>query len=129
MSQDQLDILKRALQREKLARKAAEKILEEKSKELFQASQKLKELLNEKSLQLQGVFENIIDAYVVMDINGNILKFNDAATKLFGYDIDNESVNVEDLIFKEDFHYAMSCLLYTSPSPRDKRQSRMPSSA
>ena len=24
---------------------------------------------------------------------------------------------------------AMSCLLYTSPSPRDKRQSRMPSSA
>ena len=28
-------------------------------------------------------------------------------------------------------HYAMacSCLLYTSPSPRDKRQSRMPSSA
>ena len=32
------------------------------------------------------------------------------------------------------FHYELSeqnniCLLYTSPSPRDKRQSRMPSSA
>ena len=26
-------------------------------------------------------------------------------------------------------HIAISCLLYTSPSPRDKRQSRMPSSA
>ena len=25
--------------------------------------------------------------------------------------------------------HEMSCLLYTSPSPRDKRQSRMPSSA
>ena len=25
--------------------------------------------------------------------------------------------------------HAKSCLLYTSPSPRDKRQSRMPSSA
>ena len=25
--------------------------------------------------------------------------------------------------------YSPSCLLYTSPSPRDKRQSRMPSSA
>ena len=25
--------------------------------------------------------------------------------------------------------YIMGCLLYTSPSPRDKRQSRMPSSA
>ena len=27
------------------------------------------------------------------------------------------------------FHGCFSCLLYTSPSPRDKRQSRMPSSA
>ena len=27
------------------------------------------------------------------------------------------------------FHLAGHCLLYTSPSPRDKRQSRMPSSA
>ena len=25
--------------------------------------------------------------------------------------------------------YSLGCLLYTSPSPRDKRQSRMPSSA
>ena len=30
------------------------------------------------------------------------------------------------LIVKE---YPTACLLYTSPSPRDKRQSRMPSSA
>ena len=28
-----------------------------------------------------------------------------------------------------DFVHQLSCLLYTSPSPRDKRQSRMPSSA
>ena len=28
-----------------------------------------------------------------------------------------------------DFHEGYYCLLYTSPSPRDKRQSRMPSSA
>ena len=28
----------------------------------------------------------------------------------------------------EDYHDS-NCLLYTSPSPRDKRQSRMPSSA
>ena len=27
------------------------------------------------------------------------------------------------------FVKSLSCLLYTSPSPRDKRQSRMPSSA
>ena len=28
-----------------------------------------------------------------------------------------------------EFDVANACLLYTSPSPRDKRQSRMPSSA
>ena len=28
-----------------------------------------------------------------------------------------------------EYEYRMTCLLYTSPSPRDKRQSRMPSSA
>ena len=33
-------------------------------------------------------------------------------------------VNVEDLLFDND-----SCLLYTSPSPRDRSVSRMPSSA
>jgi len=110
MSQEH-DILKRALEREKAARKAAEKILEEKSRELYTTSQKLEHLLDEKSSQLQGVFENIIDAYVLMDINGNVLKLNEAATKLFGYDIDKESVNVVDLIYKEDYQYAM--LSYT----------------
>ena len=30
---------------------------------------------------------------------------------------------------KSDALYEYTCLLYTSPSPRDKRQSRMPSSA
>ena len=30
---------------------------------------------------------------------------------------------------KDGRSYVISCLLYTSPSPRDKRQSRMPSSA
>jgi len=108
MSQDQLDILKRALERERKARKAAERILEEKSRELFQTSQKLEELLDEKSSQLQGIFENIVDAYVVMDISGNVLKFNEAATKLFGYDIDKEAVNVVNLIYKEDVQYAMA---------------------
>ena len=32
-------------------------------------------------------------------------------------------------VTQESFDNLMTCLLYTSPSPRDKRQSRMPSSA
>ena len=45
-----------------------------------------------------------------------------------------EWLNYIDLVDGEwmdacDATYKYSCLLYTSPSPRDKRQSRMPSSA
>ena len=41
------------------------------------------------------------------------------------FDFDNQSA----AIFCVDTTKYYSCLLYTSPSPRDKRQSRMPSSA
>ena len=121
MSQDQIDILKRAIQREKAARKAAEKILEDKSRILYHTSQELKEsnaklenLLYEKSAQLKGFFENIIDAYVVIDLKGNVIKINDAAVDLFGYDIVEEKVNVVNLVYKEDFKYAMDSFLELS---------------
>jgi len=111
MSQDPTEILQRALKRERAARKAAEKILEEKSRELYFTTQKLELLLDEKSTQLEGVFENILDAYVVMDLEGNFIKFNEAATKLFGYDIARDQVNVINLIYKEDVSYAMTSFL------------------
>ena len=37
--------------------------------------------------------------------------------------------DIESLIVENFFDCLDTCLLYTSPSPRDKRQSRMPSSA
>ena len=40
--------------------------------------------------------------------------------------IDRNNIDTDQIIPTE---YLKSCLLYTSPSPRDKRQSRMPSSA
>ena len=43
---------------------------------------------------------------------------------------DNILQEVESSAFQDNFVLeAYICLLYTSPSPRDKRQSRMPSSA
>lgn len=118
MSQDQIDILQRALQRERLARKQAEKILEEKSLQLYNtaeelkhANEKLEGLLDEKTAQLQGVFENINDAYLVMDIQGNVIKMNIAAVELFGYDIAEEDINVVKLIYKEDYAYAMKSFM------------------
>ena len=45
--------------------------------------------------------------------------------------IDSITLKNPVLVTRIDGHMALSnsCLLYTSPSPRDKRQSRMPSSA
>jgi PAS domain S-box-containing protein len=105
MSQDQIEILQRALKREKAARKAAEKILEDKSRELYSISQELKGLLDEKSSTLEGVFKNINDAYLVMDLFGNVIEMNEVAKKVFGYDIEKESFNVTEIIYEEDVEY------------------------
>ena len=51
--------------------------------------------------------------------------------------IKESKMSQEELIFlkrkisdsRQDLEILYFCLLYTSPSPRDKRQSRMPSSA
>lgn len=113
MDKDKTEIYERALKREKAARKVAEKILEDKSKELYLLSEKLKKsnkklenLLQEKSSQLQGVFENINDAYLVIDLDGNVLKMNNVANNLFGYDIEKEKLNITNLIYPDDAEYA-----------------------
>lgn len=101
MSQDKIDIFQRALEREKKARKQAEKILEEKSAELYETNLKLEKsnselesLYKKTNSQLQGVFENIVDAYVIIDLNGNILKLNDAAVELLGFESDDVDFNL-----------------------------------
>ena len=50
-----------------------------------------------------------------------------ATADVLGVEVTGVDVSVEDA--GEVLERAKSCLLYTSPSPRDKRQSRMPSSA
>ena len=40
-----------------------------------------------------------------------------------------ESISPDCRLAITIFKFSRGCLLYTSPSPRDKRQSRMPSSA
>ncbi|WP_439130564.1 ATP-binding protein [Polaribacter sp.] len=118
MNQSKIDILERALLRQKKARKQAEKILEDKSLALFNTSKKLQEannklelLLDEKDSQLKGVFENINDAYLIMDINGNILKMNDVAEDFLGFKLANEPVSFPEFVYKEDYRYAMNSFL------------------
>lgn len=104
MSQDKIDMLQRALAREKAARKQAEKILENKAAELYEAKQNLEKsyielelLLGKTDSQLQGVFENIVDAYVIMDLFGNILKMNNPAIDLLGFEDDKGDYNLLDM--------------------------------
>ena len=41
----------------------------------------------------------------------------------------NEAEKIHGLTYEDVMSHFQSCLLYTSPSPRDQRGSRMPSSA
>ena len=55
---------------------------------------------------------NIIDPHNSLNENGGLIIDEDGKIEAIGKKVNNNN-----------------CLLYTSPSPRDKRQSRMPSSA
>lgn len=112
MSQDTIDMLKRALLREKEARKVAESILEKKAAELYEANRRLEKsytelelLLTQKDSQLQGVFENIVDAYLIMDLEGNILKMNDAALSLLGFKNDKVDFNLMNMVKPDDVEF------------------------
>ncbi len=114
MPNEQLQILQRALERERKARKQAESILEQKAMELYEVNQKLKvsnasleELTHKQSSQLDGVFDNLLDAYILMNLKGEVIEMNRSAKQLFGYNLDFEHVNVVKLIYREDYQYAM----------------------
>ena len=53
----------------------------------------------------------------------------DKAVKRIGLNYVALITGEEKILPKEAKYFFCTCLLYTSPSPRDKRQSRMPSSA
>ena len=46
-----------------------------------------------------------------------------------GYSVINLGCDTEESVDYPDFAHPLACLLYTSPSPRDRQKSRMPSSA
>ena len=67
-----------------------------------------------------------------------LLKKKDLKSKIFLYHLNKGEIGFKvivpyqvnsSLVVLVDKGWIRNCLLYTSPSPRDKRQSRMPSSA
>ncbi|CAM4366748.1 PAS domain-containing sensor histidine kinase [Zobellia nedashkovskayae] len=119
MDNKEVELLKRALERQKKARQQAEKILEQKSTDLYETSQRLKEangtlenLLSEKVSELDNVFVNIIDPYVVMDMYANVINMNTSAKEFLGYDHTKEQVNLTDLVHKDYLQYTAESFKY-----------------
>lgn len=114
MDSKEVILLKKALERQKKARQQAERILEEKSKELYdvthhlkQANSKLENLLSEKASEMDGVFINIIDPYVVMDLQGNVINMNTSARDFLGYDEQKEPINLSKLVHPDYVQYTV----------------------
>lgn len=113
MDNAKVHIYKKVLERERLARRQAERILEQKSLELYEKTeelasinQNLSKVIDEQTIEFNGIFDNIIDSYILMDLHGNVLKMNAPARELFGYDIKKEKFNVTEIIYQDDYEYA-----------------------
>ncbi len=114
MSKQEIELLQRALDRQVKARKEAEKILESKSKELYDTlhylredNNRLKGLLHEKTSELEGVFFNIPDPYLVINLKGQVIKMNQAAKLFLGFDTEKEDFYAAQLVHHE---YLMATL-------------------
>ncbi len=112
MDNNEVSILKRALVREKKARKTAENLLENKAKELYDASLHLKEangrletLLNNKGTRIDSAFVNIIDPYVVMDMMTNVINMNSSGKEFLGYDHTKEDVCLSNIVHPDYVEY------------------------
>ena len=83
-----VDVLRRALDRERRARREAEQLLEHKSVELYQVNEELRSsaaALKSHAERTQSILDAAADGIITVDADGRIELFNAAAGKLFGY--------------------------------------------
>ena len=82
---------------------------------------------------LSGKNQNYIGIYAHVDLVGSdpssISKIHRFKNYNFNYDLPTTASFFNALMSKRGNVYGYPCLLYTSPSPRDRTRSRMPSSA
>jgi two-component system, sporulation sensor kinase E len=88
MSRSEVEILKRALIRERQARKLVEKLVEKRLLDLYSENISLnKKNLSQSEFQ-KLLIANLIDALIVVDFEGNIVQSNNEARKLVGLNPD-----------------------------------------
>ena len=66
---------------------------------------------------------------LISNINNQFYYIGEEDDKVAPIDVKKFTQYCVDFIDSLEVDHSEDCLLYTSPSPRDKRQSRMPSSA
>lgn len=101
-----VDVLTRALERERLARKRAEQLMIEKCRELYQSNQEIRRtaLALEKEVQRsRAVFETAAEGIVVFDQQGTIEFLNPAAMQIFHLSPDHSQLNICQLLPKAEF--------------------------
>ncbi len=110
MSNTKIDILQRALERERIARKEAERILEDKSRQLYELSEELKKTnkalqgnLSEKTLELQAIFDNS-SLGIVLTKYGKIIETNKAFEELLGFTSEElKQMDVKSISVSNDY--------------------------
>lgn len=81
------DVLQRRVKRERAARLAAERLLEEKSREVFLANEELRQLADrarQQAAQIRAIVDHVGEGIITYDDSGAILSFNVAAENIFG---------------------------------------------
>ena len=101
--------------------------------------------MNKEVLDANQILEHLTTAVVVTDFLCRITYINQAAEQILGFSkkrgigqvlqsvikIDDEDRSAIESCIQDSrpFTKRQACLLYTSPSPRDRQKPRMPSSA
>ncbi len=102
-----IQVLQRALEREKKARKAAEQILEQKSRELYEANEALTKINNNLTSEIEKRAKEAYlfslfpmynpDALLRIDFNGKVLLKNPAAQKIEHVIYNEQKITIEEL--------------------------------
>lgn len=87
-----LELLERRLMRERAARKEAEALLDQKSREVYEANQQLRELAD----HTKAIVETAAEGIITYDLDGVIRSFNRSAQRIFQREL-GEGLNVRDL--------------------------------
>ena len=84
----EIDVLKRALEREKKGKAAAEKVIEQRIRELYLNNLSLENKIKNQEQSMSIIFDNMLDAIFFFDVHGKILQANKAAYALAGKNYD-----------------------------------------